>query len=184
MKTLETRNVKIGKDIYKLTAVEAGISGPISIDLLSDIMPLLTSAFDGNFELLNKEIRTSINSEKLMDMLTKLINVDLLEKNNELITDWKVEFSRKPMTLFKLGIEALKFNCEDFFDFTSGWLTEMLNGINLKEVTESLLNYGIELPPHILALFPNSTQEKINQPENSTSSTVENVHSEKKPLEV
>lgn len=170
MKTLETRNVKIGKDIYKLTAVEADISGPISIDLLSEITPLLTSGFSGDFALLNKEIRTSINSERIMDILTKLINVDLLEKNNELITDWKVEFSRKPMTLFKLGIEALKFNCEDFFDFTSGWLTEKMNGVNLKEVIETLQNYGVEITPQILALFPSSTQDKIKQAMATTSS--------------
>ena len=105
-----------------------------------------------------------------MDILTKLINVDLLEKNNELITDWKVEFSRKPMTLFKLGIEALKFNCEDFFDFTSGWLTEKMNGVNLKEVIETLQNYGVEITPQILALFPSSTQDKIKQAMATTSS--------------
>ena len=120
MSILEQKNVKIGKDIYKLTAVECDISGPIAIDLTSEILPLLTSFFDGDYQLLNKELRTSVNSERLMDMLVKLINVNLLEKNGELVNDWKVEFSRKPMTLFRLGIEALRFNCEDFFDFISG----------------------------------------------------------------
>ena len=163
MEVLETRNIKIGKDIYKITAVEADISGPIAIDLANEIAPLLTSIIDSNFELLNKELRLSINSGRLMNIFEKLINVNLLEKNGELVSDWKVEFSRKPLTFFKLGVEALRFNCEDFFDFTSGWLTEAINGIDLKEVIQTLQSYGIEIPPHILALFPSSIQEKIQQ---------------------
>ena len=105
MEVLETRNVKIGKDIYKITAVEADISGPIAIDLANEIAPLLTSIIDSNFELLNKELRLSINSGRLMNMFEKLINVNLLEKNGELVSDWKIEFSRKHLTFFKLGVE-------------------------------------------------------------------------------
>lgn len=161
MSILEQKNVKIGKDIYKLTAVECDVSGPIAIDLTSEILPLLTSFFDGDYQLLNRELRTSVNSERLMNMLVKLINVNLLEKNGELVNDWRVEFSRKPMTLFRLGIEALRFNCEDFFDFISGWLTEMLNGLDLKEITQTLETYGIEIPPHILAILPTSIQEQV-----------------------
>ena len=84
---METKLVKIGKDVYKLTAVTADISGAIAIDLMTDFAPLIVSLLDGNTDALNKEIRISGKSEKLMRILQELINFNLLEKNNELVAD-------------------------------------------------------------------------------------------------
>ena len=70
---METKIVKIDNDIYELTAVTCDISGAITIELISNLSPLIVSIFDGNTELLNAEIRTSINHEKLMRMLIELV---------------------------------------------------------------------------------------------------------------
>ena len=43
---METRTVKIGKDVYRLTAVTADISGAIAIDLMTDFAPLIVSLLD------------------------------------------------------------------------------------------------------------------------------------------
>lgn len=161
MQTLERFNVKIGKDVYTLTAVECDVSGPIALDLVNNILPLVTAFTDSDYRLLNEELRKSVDSKQLMDMFEKLINVNLLEKNGDLIGDWKVEFSRKPITFFRLGVEALKFNCQDFFDFISGWLNETLSGNNLKEIIQTLAQNGVEIPIHILQLLPSSIQEEI-----------------------
>ena len=89
---MRTTNVEVNGDIYTLTAVTADISGAISIELISDFAPLVTSLFDGNIDALNKELRTSLNSEKVMRCFLELINPINLKKNNELVKDWKEEF--------------------------------------------------------------------------------------------
>lgn len=156
---MKTKNVKIGKDIYTLTAVEADISGTICIELLGIVAPILTSFIDGNIELVNEEIRKSFNSQKIMKMLTELINKDILQKNGELVNDWKEDFQCQPLTLFKLGYEALRFNCEDFFTFISGSLKDKNIGMNLNEAIESLKNEGVELPPVFSLLFQSGNQK-------------------------
>lgn len=40
---MKEKNVKIGNDIYRLTAVPCNISGAISIELISDLTPLIIS---------------------------------------------------------------------------------------------------------------------------------------------
>ena len=163
METLERFNVKVGKDVYTLTAVECTISGAIALDLINGVLPIITSFADGDYKLLNDELRKSMSSKQLMDMFEQLVNVNLLEKNGDLVRDWKVEFSRKPATFFKLGLEALRFNCQDFFDFISGWLSEMLSGNNLKEIIQTLNQNGIVIPIHILQILPSSIQEAIQE---------------------
>lgn len=160
---MKTKNVKIGKDIYQLTALTCDVAGAISVELLSNVAPLLTSLFDGNTELLNKELRSSINSDKLMRMCVELINPNILEKNGDLIQDWKEEFQCKPLTLMQLGYEALRFNCEDFFTFISGLLKEKTNGVNWNETIKSLKNEGVEIPPIFSLLTPNGEQEEENK---------------------
>ena len=162
---METRPVKIGKDVYKLTAVTADISGAIAIDLMTDFAPLIVSLLDGNTEALNKEIRISGKSEKLMRILQELINFNLLEKNNELVADWKEEFACKPFTLFKLGYEALRFNCEDFFTFISGFVNENKIGQSLQETIQNLKKDGVEIPPLFSLLIQNGEEPTKVQPE-------------------
>lgn len=152
---MKTRTVKIDKDVYTLTAVTADISGAISIDLISNLAPLLVSFIDGNTELLNQELRNSIVSEKFMRIFMELINPKILMKNNELVNDWKEEFQCKPLTLFKLGVEALRFNCEDFFTFTSGFVKEKNLGQNWNAIIESLKKDGVEIPPVFSLLLQN-----------------------------
>lgn len=152
---MKTKNVKIGNDIYRLTAVTCDISGPISIDLISNMAPLIVALFDGNTDLLNKELRDSINSEKLMRICTELINPNILEVNGNLISDWQEYFSCKPLTLFQLGWEALRFNCEDFFTFISGFVKEKNLGQNWQETIKSLKNEGVEIPPMFSFLSQN-----------------------------
>jgi len=152
---METKIVKIDNDIYELTAVTCDISGAITIELISNLSPLIVSIFDGNTELLNAEIRTSINHEKLMRMLIELINPMLLKKNGDLIKDWKTEFSRKPLTLMRLGFEALRFNCEDFFTFTSGFVKEKISGTDWQEIIKNLKKDGVEIPPVFSLLMEN-----------------------------
>ena len=142
---MKTRTVKIDKDIYELTAVPADISGAISIDLISNLAPLLVSFIDGNIEVLNNELRNSIVSEKIMRIFVELINPNILMKNNELVKDWKDEFQCKPLTLFRLGVEALRFNCEDFFTFISGFAKEKNLGQNWNVIIESLKKDGVEI---------------------------------------
>ena len=156
---MKTRTVKIDKDVFTLTAVTADISGAISIDLISNLAPLLVSFIDGNTELLNQELRNSIVSEKLMRIFMELINPNILMKNNELVTDWKEEFQCKPLTLFKLGVEALRFNCEDFFTFTSGFVKEKISGTNWLEAIKNLEKDGVEIPPMFSLLMQNGEQK-------------------------
>ena len=152
---METKIVKIDQDIYELTAVTCDISGAISIELISNLSPLVISLFDGDIELLNREMRASINHEKLMRMFIELINPMVLKKNGSLVNDWKVEFARKPLTLFRLGYEALRFNCEDFFTFTSGFVKEKINGTNWLELIKNLEKEGAEIPPIFSLLMEN-----------------------------
>ena len=156
---METKIVKIDQDIYELTAVTCDISGAISIELISNLSPIVVSLLDGNTEQLNREIRTSIDHEKLMRMFIELINPMLLKKNGDLVKDWKTEFARKPLTLFRLGYEALRFNCEDFFTFTSGFVKEKISGINWLEVIKSLEKDGVEIPPMFSLLMQNGEQK-------------------------
>ena len=114
---------------------------------------------------LNKEIRISGKSEKLMRILQELINFNLLEKNNELVADWKEEFARKPFTLFKLGYEALRFNCEDFFTFISGFVNENKIGQSLQETIQNLKKDGVEIPPLFSLLIQNGEEPTKVQPE-------------------
>lgn len=160
---METKTVKIDNDIYQLTAVTADVSGAISIELLTDFAPFITSLMDGNTELLNKEIRTSGNSEKIMRIFKELINFPLLEKNGDLIGDWKEVFARKPLTLFKLGYEALRFNCEDFFTSISGFVKEKQIGPNLKGIIQNLEKDGMEIPPLFSLLLQNGEQESTTE---------------------
>lgn len=156
---MERKTVKIGQDIYTLTAVTADISGAISIELLTDLAPLVVSLMDGNTELLNLELRKSGNSEKLMRIIKELINFPLLEKNGDLVNDWKEEFARKPLTMFQLGYEALRFNCEDFFTSISGFVKEKNIGQNLNAVIQNLKKEGMEIPPVYSLLFQNGEAE-------------------------
>lgn len=160
---MKQKNVKIGKDIYTLTAVTCDVSGAISIELFSNMAPLIVAFIDGNTEILNKELRESINSEKLMRIFVELINTDILFKNNEIINDWKEEFQCKPMTLFQLGIEALRFNCEDFFTSISGFAKEKAIGQNWNEVIQSLKKEGVDLPPMFSLLFQNGETKTETQ---------------------
>lgn len=152
---MKQKDVVVNGNYYTLTALTCDKAGAISIELMSDVAPLIVSFFDGNTELLNKEIRQSINHERVMRMLTELINPMLLKKNNELIRDWKEEFQCKPMTLIQLGYEALRFNCEDFFTFISGFLKEKTGGVNLSEKIRSLKEEGVEIPPIFSLLMEN-----------------------------
>lgn len=159
---MKQKDVVVNGHYYTLTALPCDISGAISIELMSDVAPLIVSFFDGNTELLNKELRQSINNERIMRMLTELINPMLLKKDNELVKDWKEEFQCKPMTLIQLGYEALRFNCEDFFTFISGFLKEKTGGLNLNERIKSLKNEGVELPP-IFSLLIQNGEDKIEE---------------------
>lgn len=156
---MEKRRVTINNDVYELTAVPADISGPIAIDLISNFAPLIVAFFDNDFELLNKELRTSIDSEKIMRIFKELINVNMLYKNNELVKDWRDEFARKPYTLFQLGYEALRFNCEDFFTFISGFVKEKILGQNWSELMQNLEKEGVEIPQMFSFLTPNGKVE-------------------------
>lgn len=156
---MRQHTVKIGKDIYRLTAVTCDVSGAISIELLSNMAPLIIAFMEGDIELVNRELRTSVNADKLMRMLVELINPMILEVNGELIRDWKEHFSCKPMTLFQLGWEALRFNCEDFFTSISGFAKESNLGQNWKEIIKNLKNEGVEVPPMFSLLLQNGETE-------------------------
>lgn len=160
---MRTTTVEVNGDIYTLTAVTADISGAISIEMISDFAPLVTSLFDGNIDALNKELRTSLKSDKVMRCFLELINPLVLKKNNELVKDWKEEFQCKPLTLMKLGYEALRFNCEDFFTFISGFVTEKIAGINWKEIIKSFETQGIEIPQITSLLLQIGEEEKSTQ---------------------
>lgn len=157
---MRTTTVEVNGDIYTLTAVTADVSGAISIELISDFAPLITSLFDGNIDALNKEIRTSLKSDKVMRSFIELINPLSLKKNNELVKDWKEEFQCKPFTLMQLGYEALRFNCEDFFIFISGFVTEKLAGLNWKEIIKSLEEQGVQIPQITSLLLQNGEEDK------------------------
>lgn len=156
---MRTQMVKIGEDVYELTAVTCDVSGAISIELLSNMAPLVIAFMEGDIELVNRELRTSVNADKLMRMLTELINPNILTVNNELVRDWKGHFACKPLTLFKLGWEALRFNCEDFFTFISGFVKENNLGQNWNEVIKNLKNEGVEVPPMFSLLLQNGETE-------------------------
>ena len=156
---MRTQMVKIGKDVYELTAVTCDVSGAISIELLSNMAPLVIAFMEGDIELVNRELRTSVNSDKLMRMLVELINPNILTVNNELVRDWKEHFACKPLTLFRLGWEALRFNCEDFFTFISGFVKENNLGQNWNEIIKSLKNEGVEIPPMFSLLLQNGETE-------------------------
>lgn len=156
---MRTQMVKIGKDVYELTAVTCDVSGAISIELLSNMAPLIIAFMEGDIELVNRELRTSVNADKLMRMLKELINPDILTVNNELVRDWKEHFACKPLTLFRLGWEALRFNCEDFFTFISGFAKENNLGQNWNEIIKSLKNEGVEIPPVFSLLLQNGEVE-------------------------
>lgn len=156
---MKEKNVKIGNDIYRLTAVPCNISGAISIELISDLTPLIISFFDNNTELLNREIRTSVNSDKLMRILKELIYPEVLLKNGDLVKDWTEEFQCKPLTFFRLGFEALRFNCEDFFTFISGFAKENNLGENWNEIMQNLKKDGVEIPPIFSQVFQNGEQD-------------------------
>lgn len=163
---MRTQMVKIGKDVYELTAVTCDVSGAISIELLSNMAPLIIAFMEGDIELVNRELRTSVNADKLMRMLTELINPNILTVNNELVRDWKEHFACKPLTLFKLGWEALRFNCEDFFTFISGFAKENNLGQNWNEIIKSLKSEGVEIPPVFSLLLQNGeveTEEKTQK---------------------
>ena len=163
---MRTQMVKIGKDVYELTAVTCDVSGAISIELLSNMAPLIIAFMEGDIELVNRELRTSVNADKLMRMLTELINPKILTVNNELVIDWKEHFACKPLTLFKLGWEALRFNCEDFFTFISGFAKENNLGQNWNEIIKSLKSEGVEIPPVFSLLLQNGeveTEEKTQK---------------------
>ena len=128
--------------------------------------PLIVAFMEGDIELVNRELRTSVNADKLMRMLTELINPNILTVNNELVRDWKEHFACKPLTLFKLGWEALRFNCEDFFTFISGFAKENNLGQNWNEIIKSLKSEGVEIPPMFSLLLQNGeteTEEKTQE---------------------
>ena len=156
---MKTQTVKIDKDVYRLTAVTCDVSGAISIELLSNMAPLVIAFMEGDIELVNRELRTSVNADKLMRMLVELINPMILEVNGELIRDWKEHFSCKPLTLFRLGWEALRFNCEDFFTFISGFVKENNLGQNWNEIIKNLKEEGVEVPPMFSLLLQNGEVE-------------------------
>lgn len=156
---MKTQTVKIDKDVYRLTAVTCDVSGAISIELLSNMAPLVIAFMEGDIELVNRELRTSVNADKLMRMLVELINPMILEVNGELIRDWKEHFSCKPLTLFRLGWEALRFNCEDFFTFISGFVKENNLGQNWNEIIKNLKEEGVEVPPMFSLLLQNGETE-------------------------
>lgn len=155
---MKTKTVKIGSDIYRLTAVTCDVSGAISIDLISNLAPIVTALIEGDIDAINKELRTSVNSEKLMRIFQELINPMMLEVNGDLVKDWKEYFQCKPLTFFQLGYEALRFNCEDFFTFISGFVKEKNLGLNWQETIKSLKNEGVEIPPVFSFLTPNGEQ--------------------------
>lgn len=93
---MDKKTVIIGDDCYEITAVPCDVSGAISIELLSNLAPIVVAFFDGNVTAINYELRNSIIADKLMRMFTELINVNILKKNNELVKDWKLEFARTP----------------------------------------------------------------------------------------
>lgn len=156
---MKTQTVKIDKDVYRLTAVTCDVSGAISIELLSNMAPLVIAFMEGDIELVNRELRTSVNADKLMRMLVELINPMILEVNGELIRDWKEYFACKPLTLFRLGWEALRFNCEDFFTFISGFVKENNLGQNWNEIIKNLKEEGVEVPPMFSLLLQNGETE-------------------------
>ena len=156
---MKTQTVKINKDVYRLTAVTCDVSGAISIELLSNMAPLVIAFMEGDIELVNRELRTSVNADKLMRMLVELINPMILEVNGELIRDWKEYFACKPLTLFRLGWEALRFNCEDFFTFISGFVKENNLGQNWNEIIKNLKEEGVEVPPMFSLLLQNGETE-------------------------
>lgn len=156
---MKTQTVKIDKDVYRLTAVTCDVSGAISIELLSNMAPLVIAFMEGDIELVNRELRTSVNADKLMRMLVELINPMILEVNGELIRDWKEHFACKPLTLFRLGWEALRFNCEDFFTFISGFVKENNLGQNWNEIIKNLKEEGVEVPPMFSLLLQNGETE-------------------------
>lgn len=160
---MQTKRVKIGKDTYQLTAVTCDVSGPIALELIQNVAPLLVSFADGNIEALNKELRVSSNPDKIMRIFKELINFDLLEINGELCQDWQGQFACKPLTLFQLGMEALRFNCEDFFTFISGFVKEKALGQSLRDAIANLKKEGVEIPPMFASLIPNGeeTTEKV-----------------------
>ena len=90
---MRTQMVKIDKDVYELTAVTCDVSGAISIELLSNMAPLIIAFMEGDIELVNRELRTSVNADKLMRMLTELINPNILTVNNELINKINIIFT-------------------------------------------------------------------------------------------
>ena len=161
---MQKTTVTIGEDYYEITALTCDKSGAITIDLIAEFSPLLVSLFDGNTELLNEEIRKSANSEKLMRICSELINPMLLRKNGDIVSDWRIEFSCKPLTFFKLGYEALRLNCEDFFTFISGFAKEKLSGIDLKETINNLKKDGVEIPPMFSLLMQNGEEKTDIQP--------------------
>ena len=157
---MKEKAVKINNDIYRLVAVPCDISGAISIELISDLTPLIIAFFDNNIELLNKEIRTSVNSEKLMRIFKELIYPEVLLKNGDVVKDWTEEFQCRPLAFFKLGFEALRFNCEDFFTFMSGFAKENNLGENWNEIMQNLKKDGVEIPPMFSQAFQNGEQNK------------------------
>lgn len=158
---MRTKNVKIGNDRYQLTAVTCDKSGPIALELIQNVAPILVSFIDGNVDVLNNELRTSLSPEKMMRIFVELINFDLLEINGELCNDWQGQFACKPLTLFQLGMEALRFNCEDFFTFISGFVKEKSLGVNLKETIANLKKEGVEVHPMFANLFQNTETEEV-----------------------
>ena len=161
---MKTKRVKIDSDIYELTAVPCDVSGAISIDLISNLAPMVVAFFDKDTVLLNKELRESVNSEKLMRIFVDLINPMILKVNGDLIQDWKEYFQCKPLTLFRLGWEALRFNCEDFFTFISGFAKENNLGQNLQEIIKSLEKEGVEIPQMFSQLTPNGKEKTESVP--------------------
>ena len=78
--------------------------------------------------------------------------------------DWKEYFQCKPLTLFRLGWEALRFNCEDFFTFISGFVKENNLGQSLQEIIKNLEKEGVEIPQMFSQLTPNGEEKTENVP--------------------
>ena len=60
----------------------------------------------------------------------------------------------------QLGYEAMRFNCEDFFTFISGFVTEKIAGINWKEIIKSLEEQGVQIPQITSLLMQNGEENK------------------------
>ena len=60
----------------------------------------------------------------------------------------------------QLGYEALRFNCEDFFTFISGFVTEKIAGINWREIIKNLEMQGVEIPQITSLLLRNGEENK------------------------